>query len=40
MRTPSFSNVSALPALLPGTRVQDLPALLASLFFVVGDVDK
>jgi NADH-quinone oxidoreductase subunit D len=40
MRTPSFSNVSALPALLPGTRVQDLPAVLASLFFVVGDVDK
>jgi NADH-quinone oxidoreductase subunit D len=40
MRTPSFNNVAALPALLPGTRVQDLPALLASLFFVVGDVDK
>jgi NADH-quinone oxidoreductase subunit D len=40
MRTASFSNVSALPAVLPGTRVQDLPAVLASFFFVVGDIDK
>jgi NADH-quinone oxidoreductase subunit D len=40
MRTASFNNVSALPAVLPGTRVQDLPAVLASFFFVVGDVDK
>ena len=40
MRTPSFNNVSALPAILPGTRVQDLPAVLASMFFVVGDIDR
>jgi NADH-quinone oxidoreductase subunit D len=40
LRTPSFSNVSALPAVLPGNRVADLPAILASFFFVVGDVDK
>jgi NADH-quinone oxidoreductase subunit D len=40
MRTASFNNVSALPAVLPGTRVQDLPAVLASFFFVVGDIDK
>lgn len=40
MRTPGFNNVAALPAVLPGSRVQDLPAVLASLFFVVGDVDK
>jgi len=40
MRTASFSNVAALPAVLPGTRVQDLPAVLASFFFVVGDIDK
>ena len=40
MRTPSFNNVSALPAVLPGCRVQDLPAVLASFFFVVGDIDK
>jgi NADH-quinone oxidoreductase subunit D len=40
MRTASFNNVSALPAVLPGTRVQDLPAVLASFFFVVGDIDR
>jgi NADH-quinone oxidoreductase subunit D len=40
MRTASFNNVSALPAVLPGARVQDLAAVLASFFFVVGDVDK
>ena len=40
MRTASFNNVAALPAVLPGCRVQDLPAVLASFFFVVGDVDK
>ncbi|MFN2538669.1 MAG: NADH-quinone oxidoreductase subunit D [Mycobacteriales bacterium] len=40
LRTPSFNNVSALPAVLPGNRVQDLPAILASFFFVVGDIDK
>jgi NADH-quinone oxidoreductase subunit D len=40
MRTASFNNVSVLPALLPGTRVADLVTVLASLFFVVGDVDK
>ena len=40
MRTASFNNVSALPAVLPGTRVADLVTVLASMFFVVGDVDK
>jgi NADH-quinone oxidoreductase subunit D len=40
MRTASFNNVSALPALLPGVRVSELVAVLGSLFFVVGDVDK
>ncbi|HYX79073.1 MAG TPA: NADH-quinone oxidoreductase subunit D, partial [Actinomycetota bacterium] len=40
MRTASFSNVSVLPALLPGTLVPDLIAILGSIFFVVGDVDK
>ncbi|MCU1595377.1 MAG: NADH-quinone oxidoreductase subunit [Frankiales bacterium] len=40
MRTPSFNNVSALPSVLPGSRVQDLPAILASFFFTVGDIDK
>ena len=40
MRTASFNNVSVLPSVLPGTRVTDLVAVLASLFFVVGDIDK
>ncbi len=40
MRTASFNNVSALPVVLPGCRVQDLPAVLASFFFVVGDIDR
>ena len=40
MRTPSFSNISVLPAILPGSLVPDLIALLGSIFFVVGDVDR
>jgi NADH-quinone oxidoreductase subunit D len=40
MRTASFSNISMLPAMLPGTLVPDLIAILGSVFFVVGDVDR
>ena len=40
MRTASFNNVSALAAVLPGTKVADLVTVLASFFFVVGDIDK
>ena len=40
MRTASFSNVSLLPWLLRGKLVPDLIAILGSVFFVVGDVDK
>jgi NADH-quinone oxidoreductase subunit D len=40
MRTASFSNVSVLPAILPGTLLPDLIAILGSVFFVVGDVDR
>ena len=40
MRTASFNNVSVLPSVLPGTHVKDLVTVLASLFFVVGDIDK
>ena len=40
MRTASFSNVSVLPAMLPGNLVPDLIAILGSVFFVVGDVDR
>lgn len=40
LRTPSFATVSALPAVLPGVRVEDLELALASLGYVVGDVDR
>lgn len=40
LRTASFNNVAALPAVLPGTRIADITAVLASLCFVVGDIDK
>jgi NADH-quinone oxidoreductase subunit D len=40
MRTASFSNVSVLPAMLPGALLADLIAILGSVFFVVGDVDR
>ena len=40
MRTPSFSNISVMPAMLPGSLVPDLIAMLGSIFFVVGDVDR
>jgi len=40
MRTASFNNVSALPALLPGVRLPELPTVLASMFFIIGDIDK
>jgi NADH-quinone oxidoreductase subunit D len=40
MRTASFSNVAMIPAILPGTLVPDLIAILGSVFFVVGDVDR
>ena len=40
LRSASFNNVQALTAILPGTRVEDLTTVLASVFFVVGDIDR
>ncbi|RZS79439.1 NADH dehydrogenase subunit D [Motilibacter rhizosphaerae] len=40
LRSASFGNVQAVQALLPGTRVEDLAAVVTSLFFVTGDVDR
>ncbi|MFD4673809.1 NADH-quinone oxidoreductase subunit D [Lentzea sp. NPDC058450] len=40
LRTPSFNNVQALSALLPGTKVDDLPHVLSSFAVIVGDIDK
>ena len=40
IRTPSFSNISILPALLEGQLLPALIATLGSLDFVLGDVDR
>jgi NADH-quinone oxidoreductase subunit D len=40
IRTPSYSNVSALPAVLKDTFVSDMIAILGSFFFVLGDIDR
>jgi NADH-quinone oxidoreductase subunit D len=40
LRTASFNNVQVLAELLPGTLVADMVAILGSMFFVVGDIDK
>jgi NADH-quinone oxidoreductase subunit D len=40
LRSASFSNMAVLPEVLPGHRVADLPAILGSMFFIVGDMDR
>ncbi|WP_155369463.1 NADH-quinone oxidoreductase subunit D [Catellatospora vulcania] len=40
LRTASYANVQALSTVLKGTLVPDLIAILGSMFFVVGDIDK
>jgi NADH-quinone oxidoreductase subunit D len=40
LRSASFNNVQVLTELLPGCLVPDMVAVLGSMFFVVGDVDK
>jgi NADH-quinone oxidoreductase subunit D len=40
LRSASFSNVQVLTEMLPGTVVADMVAILGSMFFVVGDVDR
>ena len=40
IRTPSFSNISILPELLEGQLLPDLIAIMGSLDFVLGDVDR
>jgi NADH-quinone oxidoreductase subunit D len=40
MRTPSFNNISSLPYLLKGTLVPDMIAVMGSMFFIVGDIDR
>ncbi|WP_344289353.1 NADH-quinone oxidoreductase subunit D [Streptomyces synnematoformans] len=40
LRSASYNNIQALTELLPGTLVPDMVAILGSMFFVVGDIDK
>jgi NADH-quinone oxidoreductase subunit D len=40
LRTPSFNNISSLERVLVGVRTDALEATLASIGYVVGDIDK
>ncbi len=40
LRSASFNNIAVLPEVLTGCVVADMVAILGSMFFVVGDVDK
>jgi NADH-quinone oxidoreductase subunit D len=40
IRSASFSNVSILPWLLRGVYVADVITILASLYFILGDIDR
>ena len=40
IRTASFSNISITPWLLEGVLVPDVATILASLYFILGDIDR
>jgi NADH-quinone oxidoreductase subunit D len=40
LRSASFNNIAVLPEVLTGCLVADMVAILGSMFFVVGDIDK
>ena len=40
LRSASFNNIAVLPEVLSGCVVADMVAILGSMFFVVGDIDK
>ena len=40
IRSASFANVAALGAMLPGAALGDVVTILASTFYVVGDIDR
>jgi NADH-quinone oxidoreductase subunit D len=40
IRTPSFNNISVVPWVLRGVYVPDIVTILASLYFILGDIDR
>lgn len=40
IRSPSFVNLSIIPEILPGHMISDVPAVLGSLDFVMGECDR
>ena len=40
IRTPSFNNISIVPWVLRGVYVPDIVTILASLYFILGDIDR
>ncbi len=40
IRTPSFNNISIAPWILRGVYVPDIITILASLYFILGDIDR
>ncbi|MFC6083405.1 NADH-quinone oxidoreductase subunit D [Sphaerisporangium aureirubrum] len=40
LRSASYNNVQVLREMLPGNLIADMVAILGSMFFVVGDIDK
>ena len=40
IRTPSFNNISIVPWVLRGVYVPDVITILASLYFILGDIDR
>jgi NADH-quinone oxidoreductase subunit D len=40
IRSASFNNISITPWLLRGTYVPDVISILASLYFILGDIDR
>ena len=40
VRTASFNNISVVPWVMKGVYVPDIITILASLYFILGDIDK
>ena len=40
IKGPSFVSLAILPDIAVGTQVQDIPAILGSLDFVMGECDR